>query len=150
MAAPINTYNSLTDLGLGQVPPVDDPLLYRELLDIHNAIETLLTSSDDGDSAITEYITKQRNVTTHTVDAVVSELEGTLLIDASSNPVTLTLLSAAAFLGYAFTFKCIDDTFKADVIATPPDMLEEEVTSFELFKGEYIEVRSDGTNWRIT
>lgn len=50
MTAPTNTYNSNTDLSLGQVPQVDDPDLYKALLDIHNAIESLLKSSDQGDS----------------------------------------------------------------------------------------------------
>jgi hypothetical protein len=48
MPAPTNTYNSKTDLSLGQLTNINDPALYTALLDIHNAIETLLTSSDAG------------------------------------------------------------------------------------------------------
>jgi hypothetical protein len=52
MGAPTNTYDSNTELSLGQVPDVDDPQVYRALLDIHNAIENLLTNSDAGDNAL--------------------------------------------------------------------------------------------------
>lgn len=45
------TYDSLTDLGLGAVPMVEDQALYQELLDIHNALESLLTISDAQDGA---------------------------------------------------------------------------------------------------
>lgn len=51
-----NTYDSLTDLGLGSVPMVDDPSLYQELLDIHNAIETLLSSADRGTGDVNEEV----------------------------------------------------------------------------------------------
>lgn len=45
-SAPPSTLNSGTDLSIGHVPQVDDPVLYRELLDIHNALEILQRSSD--------------------------------------------------------------------------------------------------------
>jgi hypothetical protein len=42
-----STYNSLTNLNLGQVPSgIEDPLVYEELLDIHNALEILLGAAD--------------------------------------------------------------------------------------------------------
>ena len=51
MAAPVNTYDSNTNLYLGQVPigRISEDL-YRELLDIHNAIEVFLTNSDAADA----------------------------------------------------------------------------------------------------
>jgi hypothetical protein len=52
MAAPDNTYNSSTNLSLGQVPQVEDEALYTDLLDVHNAIETLLKSSDKNAIAV--------------------------------------------------------------------------------------------------
>lgn len=42
MPAPTNTYSSSTLLNLGQVPVgIEDPVLYQELLDIHDAIEAI-------------------------------------------------------------------------------------------------------------
>lgn len=51
MAAPTNTYNSVLELYLGQVPDgIEDPIVYQELLDLHNAIEAILTHSDGNDT----------------------------------------------------------------------------------------------------
>lgn len=141
MAAPTNTYNSLTDLGLGQVPMVDDPILYEELLDIHNAIEKLLTSSDAGD-------TRAENVRLIGTDSLLSSSDNVVLLDAVNNSVALTLLTAVDFTGYRFSLKCIGDTFPCIILAEGAELLEGEPT-FELFEGEYIDIVSDGINWRV-
>lgn len=154
MAAPINTYNSATDLSIGHIPQGadDNPELYSELLDIHNALETLLTGSDDGDAVFQAYIDKQRAVTDPITAASYSILitDGTILLDASINAVTSFLPTAVGFEGYTYSIKCVDDTFGAfaDTIEAG-ETLEEDTEPFELFAGEYIDVISDGSNWLV-
>lgn len=153
MSAPINTYNSQTNLNLGQVPTdLESETLYRDLLDIHNALEILLTSSDDGDALFQAFIDKQRAVTDPITDVSynITTLNGTVLLDASLNSVTANLPTAVGFKGYLYTVKCIDDTFGAFVdTLEASETLEEETAPFELFKGEYIDITSDGVNWRV-
>ncbi len=108
MATPINTYDSNTDLSLGAVPQVDDPALYEALLDIHNAIETLLTGSDAADAVFTAYIAKQRNNTIVTADYTIVETDGTIEVDASAGDVTITAQPVAEFEGYRYNIKRID------------------------------------------
>ena len=51
MAAPINTYNSILELFLAQVPEgIEDPVVYQALLDLHNALEAVLTFSTENDT----------------------------------------------------------------------------------------------------
>ena len=108
MAAPTNTYDSNTDLSLGQVPQVEDPVLYEALLDIHNAIETLLTGSDDADAVFTAFIAKFRNVTEITGDYTIAITDGTIRVDASAGDVIITLPPILAILGYRFDIKRVD------------------------------------------
>lgn len=152
MPAPTNTYESTTDLSLGQVPQVDDQELYQALLDIHNAIESLVKGSDEGDSGADAYIAKQRSVTLPIVAAAYAVLitDGTILLDGRFNNVTAFLGTAVGFSGYTYTFKCIDDTNSVFVdTAVLTETLEGETDPFELFEGEYIDVTSDGINWRV-
>jgi len=87
MPAPINTYSSSTDLSIGHLPQGadDNPALYSELLDIHNALEILITSSDDKDDLSTAVITVTENYTIKAGD-------GTIRVDASAGAnITVTL-----------------------------------------------------------
>jgi len=147
--APNNNYDSTTDLSMGKIPQVDDPELYRELLDIHNAIESLLKGSDNADAVLTAYIAKQRNVVRVTADYQITDLNGTVIMNAASNQVTTTLPVASLQEGYMYSIKCEDDTNKAFVTTQGADTLGDEVLPFELFSGEYINVVSDGTNWLV-
>ena len=147
--APNSTYNSTTDLSIGKIPQVDDPELYRELLDIHNAIESLLKGSDTASAVFTAYIAKQRNVVRVTTDYMVTDLNGTVVMNAASNQVTATLPIASLQEGYMYSIKCEDDTNKAFVTTQGTETLGDEVLPFELFSGEYINVVSDGTNWLV-
>jgi len=108
--APINTYASDTDLSLGQVPQVDDPVLYQELLSIHNALEILLTSSDSADEALLAFMAKFRATTKVSSDYQVLITDGTVLVDASLQDVVVTLpkLEDGAVLGYRYDIKRVD------------------------------------------
>ncbi len=143
--APINTYASEADLSLGHVPQGadDNEALYIELLDMHNAIESSLTHSDAND------LLSLRATNTVTADYTITAFDNVIFADGSSNSVRLLLPLAAENLGKVYQLKCIDDTFTVDVAVQGTDELEEETVPFELFKGEYIGVVSDGINWRV-
>lgn len=59
MGAPTNTYNSAAELALGNVPSdIDTPEgLYRELLDLHNAIEGLVTFTGEENTSLIQEVT---------------------------------------------------------------------------------------------
>jgi hypothetical protein len=140
------TYDSLGNLNLSQVPLVnksEDEDLYNELLDIHNAIEILMTHTDSNDSGL------NRDVKIITEDFIITDTEGTLIAVALTEDVDLLLPSAVNITGKRYNLKCIDDTFSVTVSVQAGEELEEETTPFELFKGEYIEVVSDGANWVV-
>jgi len=79
MVAPTNTYNSPVELTLGNVPAdIDTPEgLYRELLDIHNAIEGLITFSGDENVDLAQEVTVSV--------AVGGKVRATLTVHISSN-----------------------------------------------------------------
>jgi hypothetical protein len=107
MPAPINTYNSKTNLNLGQVPQVEDQEVYRALLDIHNALEILITSSDDTDASFLTFLTKFRSVSVASENYVVLKLDGTVLVDDTLADVTITLPEVSEVLGFRYDIKKI-------------------------------------------
>ena len=108
MPAPTNTYNSVTDLSLGQVPQVDDDELYTALLDMHNAIESLLSSSDGGGQSFNTYLAKKRNNTTVTANYIVDIDDGTVRVNATAGDIIITMLPVVNIEGYHFDIKRID------------------------------------------
>lgn len=102
------SYSSSTNLNLGQVPQIEDPVLYRALLDIHNALELLLISSDGVNEEVIAYIAKLRNVVVVGADYVATAGDGILLVDASAGSVTITLHELTGYLGYRLTVKRVD------------------------------------------
>lgn len=108
MPAPTNTYDSTTNLSLGNIPQVEDPEVYQALLDVHNAIETLLTSSDDGNAVFTAYIAKRRNNTAVSGNYTVLVTDGTIEVDASAGNVIVTLHLISAGIGYSYQVKRVD------------------------------------------
>lgn len=110
MAAPNNTYNSATDLSLGNIPQVADDETYQALLDLHNAIEILLTSSDDGNALFEAYIAKKRNNAQVATNYTVLITDGTIEVDASAGDITITLHLISAGIGYSYQIKRIDTT----------------------------------------
>lgn len=108
MGTPTNTYNSSTNLSLGNIPQVDDPQMYRALLDIHNALEILVTSSDDADGIFAAFLAKFRNVVSVTADYTVLITDGTIEVDASAGDVIVTMHPVAEGLGYRYDIKRVD------------------------------------------
>jgi isoaspartyl peptidase/L-asparaginase-like protein (Ntn-hydrolase superfamily) len=151
MAAPTNTYDSNTDLSLGAVPQVDDPELYIALLDIHNAIETLLTGSDDGDAVFEAYIAKQRSVITVTGDYTVTTLDGTVRVDASTGDITVTLFAVSGFLGYKQYIKRVDEVFanKVTLVGDGLELVDDRADGINISTKSSYSVKSNLTGWDI-
>ena len=104
------TYNSTTSLNLGNIPQVDDPVLYREFLDIHDALENLLKGSDAADAIFSAYIDKQRNVTLVSGDYTALATDSLILADITDSSITITLPTGTDFAGYRFEVKAIADS----------------------------------------
>lgn len=126
MTAPVNTYDSNTDLALGQVPQVDDPELYVALLDMHNAIETLLKGSDNANAIFLAYLTKQRNNTAVSADYTITEFDGTIEVDASAGDITITARSVIGFDGYRYDIKRVDEVpaNKVTIVGTAAELID--------------------------
>ena len=157
MAETPSTYSSGTDLSLGQVPiEITDPVLYTELLDIHNAIETLLKGSDEADAVFAAFIAKFRNNTIVTEDYTITPDDGTIEIDASANDINITLpnLSApeADLEGYRFDLKRIDTvpTFKV-VFTGSPELVDGHASGVRISTKSSYTVKANDLNngWNI-
>ena len=112
--------------------------------DYLNIIDNISQISDTVDAgASIDIITVTNNYITTSED-------GTILIDCSSNAVTVSL-DSSALRGQQHTLKCINDTFTCTVSASP-FVIDNDGITFELFKDESIIVRADGSNncWIVT
>jgi len=151
--APIATIDSPIDLNLGNVPDVEDPEAYQALLDIHNALDILLTSVFDIDqgtlTAVLAYIAARTNVITATTDYTVLSTNGTIKIDASAAQVTVTLPTAVDIKGTRYEIKCIDATFGAFVATDGTEPIDDSLIDFRLYQWENLTVQSDGVGWIV-
>ena len=148
----IPSLNSEIDIHLGNVPPnIEDPVvLYQELLDIHSAIESLLTGVADYDEGSLAYIAKQRSVSV-TGDLTYNILitDGLILLSGFTNTCTAVLPEAASVEGHRYSIKCVDDTNDVYVATSGGETVDGDAANFQLWKDEIIEVQSDGTEWWI-
>jgi len=151
MAAPINTYNSATNLNLGQVPTLDDPALYSDLLDIHNALEILLTSSDTGGAAFIEFLAKYRDITQVSTDYLVLAADGTVLVKATTSSVVVTLPVIASILGYRFEIKNISSGAinKVTLVGNGTELIDSHTGGIRISKGSSYTVKATTTGWVI-
>lgn len=151
MAAPNSTYNSNTDLSLGQVPQVEDEDLYIELLDIHNAIESLLKSSDSADGIALAYILKQRNNTEVITDYTVQITDGTIEVDASAGDITITLHPVADGEGYRYNIKRTDlvTTNTVTLVGNGIELIDDRANGIKVSTKSSYTVKSNRTGWNI-
>lgn len=144
MTAPINTYNSIIDLNLGQVPQVDDEVLYQALLDIHNAIEALVTGTDGS----AEYVTKKRNITLAVGDYQVVASDGLIITDTTAGNLTITLPPMVADQkGYEYEIKQVKGSNETLVIGDSGDLVDSDAGGITIDLLEAISVKNDGTEW---
>lgn len=153
MAAPTNTYNSLTSLGLSQVPNnIEDEDVYRALLDIHNAIEAILTSSDTGEISFQGYIDKKRNVTNVAANYTVATTDGTVRVDATTGSLTITLPPVAAILGYSFEIKRIDSVLfanKVTLVGNGAELVDGHAAGVDIYLLSSYKVKANAIGWDI-
>lgn len=72
-----------------------------------------------------------------------------ILLDGSSNTVTVTLPSAPYCVTQTYTIKCVDATFQCGVIPAAPDVVDGSAALIVLGLYEAKTIRSDGTNWWV-
>jgi len=87
-------------------------------------------------------------ITTKTADYTATIEDSTIVIDASSNTVTITLPTAVGIDGRKYNIKCIDDTFACDVDGDGTETIDGELTQI-LNQWDNMQIQSDGTNWII-
>lgn len=144
MTAPINTYNSSTDLNLGHVPQVDDPILYQALLDIHNAIESLVTGTEASSGG------SVRSTVTLTAGPsyLVLASDGIILTDTTAGNITVTLPATdVSTIGRTYEIKQIKGDNETLVIGDGTDPVDDDVTGITIDLLEAIAVKNDGTKW---
>ena len=148
MAAPTNTYDSNTDLSLGQIPQVDDPDLYIALLDIHNAIEALLTSSDDGDAA---FAGKFRNITEVAANYTVVAGDGTIRVDATAGDVVITMLSVVGITGFRYDVKRVDlvPANSVVIVGDGTELIDGRAAGIKVSTKSSYTVKAHDTGWDI-
>jgi len=153
MGAPTNTYNSLTELSLGQIPQVDDDDLYIALLDIHNALEAILQSSDDADAIFAAYITKQRNNTAVNADYTVLVTDGTVEVDATAGDIIVTLHPVSEGKGFRYNIKRIDlvPANKVTLLGDGLELVDDRALGIKIStKSSYtVKANDDEDGWNI-
>ena len=135
MTAPKNTYDSTTLLSLGNVPQVSDPETYEALLNLHNAIEAVLTSSDDNYQDFVDFLTKYRRVVTLYSDYTVLDVDGTIEVDASSGDITITLPVVTSLSGYRYTIVRVDEVYTnlVTIIGNGVDAIDNHTEGVDLY-----------------
>lgn len=152
MTAPTNTYSSDLRLALGQVPNgITDPVLYEELLAIHNAIEALITHTDEGDTSTDAYRDKRRNLKAVATDYLVLVTDGTILVNATSEDITISLDQVAIQLGYRYEIKRIDTNtaYKVDIVGNGTEYIDGHVDGVRLSTKSSYTVKATDTGWVI-
>lgn len=153
MATPPSTYDSNTNLSLGQIPQVEDPELYRELLDLHNAIENLLTSSDAADAIFAAFIAKYRNTTV--VDFAMSPYtvlvtDGLILTDTTLGDVTVVMHPVADGVGYQYEIKQELGSGETLIIGdNAAEPVDDDAGGLTIDLYEAVPVKNDGVKWWI-
>lgn len=153
MPAPMNTYSSATRLALGSVPQVDDPVLYTALLDVHNALEAILTASDDADAIFAAFIAKYKANRKITANYTIQPTDGTIEVDASAGNITITLHPVADGIGFRYDVKRID-TVPANTVILVGDgteYIDGHTTGIKIStKSSYtVKANSDENGWNI-
>jgi len=143
--APINTYGSTTDLSIAHLPmgADDNPPLYEELLDIHNAMETLLKSSDRGGGRNLAFILV-------TDDYTVLDTDYTIHTDTTLKDITITMPEIAAVIGYPYEVVQIAGDKETLIIGDSADeKVDDDPTGITIDLLEALPIKNDGENWWI-
>lgn len=93
-------------------------------------------------------------LSTNTISTKVSNYtlnsnDGTILIDGSSNTVTLSLPSAIGLGGKIYYIKSINDTFLCDINPFGSQTIDGISTNKQVVADKTVTIQSDGSNWII-
>ncbi len=153
MAAPINTYDSATNLNLGQVPTGIDPELYNDLLDIHNALEILLTASDDADLIFAAFIAKFRAYSAPPVtgDYTVLVTDGLIRVDATGGDIDITMHPVIEGSGYVYDIKRIDEvnTNAVTILGDGTELIDGHAGGIDVYGLSSYQLKAHSTGWDI-
>jgi hypothetical protein len=144
-------YSSPTNLSLGQVPQVEDPELYKALLDIHNAIETLLMSSDGVNDVLLAFLYKSRAIRQVSASTVFTPEDGILLVDAAAGNVVVTLHSTVGYGGYRAIVKRIDNVpaNTVTIIGDGAELIDSRVGGIKVSSQSSYTMSANATSWSI-
>ena len=87
-------------------------------------------------------------ITTKTADYTADATDYTILADATSNTVTITLPTAVGITGRIYNIKCIDATYTVTVDANGTETIDGELTQI-LVVWDNMKIQSTGTGWII-
>ena len=85
---------------------------------------------------------------TKTADYTTTINDHTILIDGSSESVTITARTAVGIAGKEFKMKCTDDTYDCTLKGTGGETIDESLTQ-AIYLDEEMTLQSDGENWRL-
>lgn len=149
MTSPMNTYDSNADLSLGHVPAEIeelDQILYVELLDLHNAIESLLTY-------VELFLAQQRGFILVNADYLVKITDGLILVDTTAGDITITMYPASEGIGYSHQVKQIigdnETLVIGSLVGVAVEPIDDDVGGITLDLLEAIPLKNDGFKWWI-
>lgn len=150
---PSNTYNSGSDLSLAQVPQVDDPEIYDALLDLHNALESLITGNGSSVGNTTAYVTKVRNNTIVNESYIVLETDGTILVDATlaTSAIVITLHGVFGLEGFTYNIKRVDTNtaHTVTIVGDGTELIDDRADGIKLSTKSSYTVKATPTGWNI-
>lgn len=141
--------SSAIDLNLGQVPQIDDPILYEAILDIHNALEKLAQSGAAPEFDFNSYIARQHNVVAIGASGSIPSDAKLILASGAAGTITLVLPTAASVQGYEIIIKCVNADNPVIIVGDGAETIDNNATGIELNVYDSIIVKSDGTKWWI-
>lgn len=150
---PATRFFSDTDISLTQTPTLDieDPILYRELLKLYDAIEALQIQSDRNDQEHTAFVNKDHRRTTTDENYTVKETDGTIRVDASASSIIVTLYAIGDEKGNKHQIKRIDtnSSNKVTLLGDGTELIDGRVGGIVISCKSSYTVQSHDDGWDI-
>jgi hypothetical protein len=135
-----NEYQSEIDISLGQVPPVEDPLLYEALQELYSAVQILTANVQP-----IKYTFK--DVTAAYTVGVYDQL---VRADSTAGAMLVTLPLASTCIGKRYTIKRVDASANAVTLApTSPNLIDGSGSAITIATMAAIEVQAGADYWDI-
>ena len=138
---------------LGNVRSLDDISVDNAVTRFHGTTGRVIQSStmivdDSGNAIVNGYLIANKALTSKTSDYTATATDEVIVVDATSNTVTITLPTAVGITGRCYMVKCVDDTYTVTVVGDEVETIDGELTQ-TINQWENIQVISDGSNWLI-